>query len=101
MERIAFGDSASQRAVTRVNAEQASKRTMRKPTRLNDGEGRRRGGHVSLPSAGGTSDLNPRFRRGNGDGTLARNPTQHGKPQRWRRVTANETPARDRLGRLG
>jgi hypothetical protein len=26
---------------------------------------------------------------------------QHGKPQRWRRVTANRTPARDRPGRIG
>ena len=29
-----FGDSASVQAATRVNAEQASKRTMRRPTRL-------------------------------------------------------------------
>ena len=29
-----YGDSASVQAVTRVNAEQASKRTMRGPTRL-------------------------------------------------------------------
>ena len=29
-----IGDSASVQAVTRVNAEQASKRTMRRPTRL-------------------------------------------------------------------
>jgi hypothetical protein len=29
-----YGDSASVQAVTRVNAEQASKRTMRRPTRL-------------------------------------------------------------------
>jgi hypothetical protein len=26
---------------------------------------------------------------------------KHGKPQRWRRVTANRTPARDRPGRFG
>jgi len=55
-----------------VNAEQASKRVMRKPTRLDNGEGRRRGGHVSSLSAGGTSDRNPRFRRGNGDGMSRR-----------------------------
>ncbi len=47
------------------------------------------------------SDTAPRSRRGSGDGMFARRPTQHGKPQRWRRVTANETPARDRLGRGG
>jgi len=29
-----YGDSASVQAVTRVNAEQASQRTMRRPTRL-------------------------------------------------------------------
>ncbi len=29
-----FGDSASVQAVTRVNVEQASKRTLRRPTRL-------------------------------------------------------------------
>jgi hypothetical protein len=29
-----YGDSASVQAVTRVNAEQASKRSMRRPTRL-------------------------------------------------------------------
>src|SRR5262249_43414817 len=27
--------------------------------------------------------------------------TKHGKPQRWRRVTANRKPARDRPGRVG
>ena len=34
-----FGDSASLWAVTRVNAEQASKRVMWEPTRLSNGEG--------------------------------------------------------------
>jgi hypothetical protein len=33
-EAFGYGDSASVQAVTRVNAEQASKRTMRRPTRL-------------------------------------------------------------------
>ncbi len=32
---------------------------------------------------------------------LQGNQRKHGKPQRWRGVTANETPARDRLGRVG
>jgi len=36
------GDSASRQAVTRVNAEQASKRVMWEPTQQRDGEGRRR-----------------------------------------------------------
>jgi len=43
MEWVALGDSASRQAVTRVNAEQASKNAMRKPTQLDLGEGRRRG----------------------------------------------------------
>src|SRR5262249_59479018 len=40
MERIAAGDSASRQAVTRVNAEQASKDAMWEPTQQRDGEGR-------------------------------------------------------------
>src|SRR5439155_18684537 len=36
------GDSASRQAVTRVNAEQASKQLMREPTQRTFGEGRRR-----------------------------------------------------------
>ena len=39
VERVTSGDSASAQAVTRVNVEQASKRAMRKPTRLEYGEG--------------------------------------------------------------
>ena len=39
-----MGGSASMRAATRVNAEQASKRVMRKPTRLVFGEGCHRSG---------------------------------------------------------
>jgi len=35
-----LGDLANMQAETRVNAEQASKRVMREPTRLNFGEGR-------------------------------------------------------------
>ena len=37
-----YGDSANRQAVTRVNAEQASKRVMREPTQPEFGEGRRR-----------------------------------------------------------
>jgi hypothetical protein len=40
MERVASGDSASRQAVTRVNAEQASKREMWEPTQQRYGEGR-------------------------------------------------------------
>ena len=42
--RAALGGSATMRAATRVNAEQASKRLMRKPTRLGSGEGCQRSG---------------------------------------------------------
>ena len=42
MAKGRFSDSASKQAVTRVNAEQASKRVLWEPTRLNNGEGRRR-----------------------------------------------------------
>ena len=38
-QKVAVGDLASAQAVTRVNVEQASKRAMRKPTRLEYGEG--------------------------------------------------------------
>ena len=38
-QRAALGGSVTMRAATRVNAEQASKRVMRKPTRLSNGEG--------------------------------------------------------------
>ena len=41
--RAALGGSATMQAGTRVNAEQASKRLMRKPTLLSYGEGRRPG----------------------------------------------------------
>src|SRR6266851_303692 len=52
MERVALGDSASRQAVTRVNAEQASKHSMWEPTQHRDGEGRR---HRFLQG----SDTNP------------------------------------------
>ena len=39
------GGPASRQAVTRVNAEQASKHLMRQPTQQRDGEGRRREEH--------------------------------------------------------
>ena len=39
-----MGGSATMRAITRVNVEQAPKRAMRKPTRLKYGEGCHRAG---------------------------------------------------------
>ena len=75
-----FGDSASRQAVTRVNAEQASKRVMWEPTRLHI-----RGRPPSLGNWGAypsRSDTNQGSHRGNGDGMSAHgDPTQHGKPQ--------------------
>jgi hypothetical protein len=56
-----------------VNAEQASKRAMRKPTRLNNGEGCHRWGSRATAAQ--------RFRRGSGDGMHVEGVlTQHGKP---------------------
>ena len=60
-----LGDSASRQAVTRVNAEQASKRVMRKPTRLTYGEGRRW-------SSDSERQVSDRSHRGSGDGMRAR-----------------------------
>ena len=53
---------------------------MRKPTRLNNGEGRRRWG-PAWPGLLGKSDRLQRFRRGSGDGMHVHgDDTQHGKP---------------------
>ena len=99
-EKGRFGGSASRQAVTRVNAEQASKEhdvgadppaIRGRPLSLGDRRERPLG-----------RDTIQRFHRGNGDGMPAQgDPTQHGKPQRWGRVTPNRTPARDRPGRVG
>ena len=60
-----YGDSASVQAVTRVNAEQASKRTMRRPTRSPF-----RGMLIRL---GETSEARPQLlRRGSGDSMYTR-----------------------------
>ena len=60
-----YGDSASVQAVTRVNAEQASKRTMRRPTRQ-PYRGR-------LTRLGETSEAVPQsLRRGSGDSMYTR-----------------------------
>jgi len=60
-----YGDSASVQAVTRVNAEQASKRSMRGPTRL-PYRGR-------LTRLGRMSEEQPQsLRRGSGDGMYTR-----------------------------
>jgi hypothetical protein len=45
-----YGDSASVQAVTRVNVEQASKRTLHRPTRRTFAESRRTGAYDSEQS---------------------------------------------------
>ncbi len=85
-------------AVTRVIVEQASKRVMWEPSRLNYGEGRRR----LEETRKGVSNLPSRSHRGNGDGMCVRGiDKQHGKPWRCGRVTHNEDSATSRLGRAG
>src|SRR4030067_1469437 len=87
MEKGPYSGSASGQAVTRVNAEQASKDLMWEPTQREDGEGRRQD----------TQRTTPVFwsRRGNGDGMpIHGSVAQHCKTQRWRRVTAHWTPPR-------
>ena len=73
-----YGDSASVQAVTRVNAEQASKRTMRRPTRLPY-----RGRLIRLGER--AKQQAQALRRGSGDGMYTR------KAQATR-----ETPSRGR-----
>jgi predicted site-specific integrase-resolvase len=99
MQRVASGDPASRQAVTRVNAEQASKRATWEPTRHKIGEGRRHwgtGGHTPR------SDTNQWSHRGSGDGMPAHgDPTQHGKPRAVAAVTVNRGSARTGPGRTG
>ena len=108
MSKGRLGDLASKQAVTRVNAGPpcgrcpASKIVTREPTQLSYGEGRRWGAQVSRPRRGKREAT----RLSSPAGVVAMaclqgNQRKHGKPQRWRRVTVNETPARDRLGRVG
>src|SRR5271166_373230 len=80
MERVALGDSASRQAVTRVNAEQASKRIMWEPTQQRDGEGRRHGcpGERATPTCGPTGVMATACRHRE----IERNT---GNPRRWLR----------------
>jgi hypothetical protein len=93
-----LGGSASRQAATRVNAVQAPKQgdveadpvaTRGRPPSLET-----RGDHPS------GRDTLQGFHRGMGGGMPAHgDPTQHGKPRRWGRVTPNRHPARARSGR--
>lgn len=91
MSKGRVGGSASVQAVTRVNAEQASKWVMRGPTRLNNGEGCHRGvQRFRAEKAGGMSDQAPRPRRGSGDGMYTQEFARNtGPPRRRGRVTRN------------
>jgi hypothetical protein len=98
-----IGDPASKQAVTRVNVEQSSKSLMGRPTMTLGWEGRRgRRKEGVLEETALTSDRSRPLPRGSDDGMFAYgDPTQHGKPRRWRRVPANRQPARARPGRAG
>src|SRR5580704_10703100 len=89
-----YGDSASVQAVTRVNAEQASKRTMRRPTRLPYRGRLIRLGEVSIARRSAAA---PGYWRQHVHKESARNT---GSPKAWAAMP-NRTPARDRLGALG
>jgi hypothetical protein len=88
-----YGGSASVQAVTQVNAEQASKRSMRGPTRL-PYRGRlirlgKRADEAPSRCAGVVATACTQGKR-----------TQHGKPQGVVRTT-NRTPAREGPGAVG
>jgi hypothetical protein len=89
-----YGDSASVQAVTRVNAEQASKRTMRRPTRLPFRGRLIRLGEVSKAIR---SAAVPGYWRQHVHKESARNT---GSPEAWSAMT-NWKPVRDRPGALG
>src|SRR5215467_752527 len=89
-----IGDSASVQAVTRVNAEQTSKRTMRRPTRQPYRGRLTRLGYRAKPYA-------QSLRRGSGDSMYTRKAyATREAPPRGQSMT-NWKPARDRPGALG
>jgi hypothetical protein len=93
-----LGGSASRQAATRVNAEQAPKQpdVGADPVAI-------RGRPPSLGTGGDHPSRCDRLQgshRGMGGGMSAQgDPTQHGKPRRWGRVTPNRQPARVGSGR--
>src|SRR5207253_1757657 len=89
-----YGDSASVQAVTRVNAEQASKRSMRRPTRQPYRGRLTRLGEVSQTIRSAAA---PGYWRQHVHKESARNT---GSPKAWSAMT-NWTRARDRPGALG
>ena len=89
-----IGDSASVQAATRVNAEQASKRKMCRPTRL---PYRGRLKWLGELSEGYAQSATPGYWRRHVHKESARNT---GSPKAWSAMT-NRKPVRDRLGALG
>jgi hypothetical protein len=89
-----IGDSASVQAAMRVNAEQASKRTMCRPTRL---PYRGRLTRLDEMSEVMRRDATPGYWRQHVHKESARNT---GSPKAWS-ATTNRRPARDRPGALG
>jgi len=89
-----IGDSASVQAATRVNAEQASKRTMCRPTR--------RPYRGRLKWLGEMSEEYAQLlHRGIGGGMYHKESARNtGSPKAWSAMT-NRKPVRDRLGALG
>ncbi len=85
--------AASRQAVTLVNTKTAPKGTMRRLTPPGLGES----WNESVKRTTGPIH----FAGVVGDGMSARRDAQHGKPQRWRRVTSNRQLVRDRSGRVG
>jgi hypothetical protein len=80
-------------AVTRVNAEQASKQVTWEPTRLSYGEGRRWWGEQS--------DETHQSHRGIGDGMHDKEADRNTGSPCGEGVPLNRRPARDRPGRSG
>ena len=98
-KRAASGGSASTQAATRGNAEQTSKRLMRRPTRRSFGEGCQR--PETPPKMVANEQKAGRLRRGSGGGLGARGAQEPpGKPCRWR-ARVHREPARASLGRQG
>src|SRR5262245_35191585 len=81
-------------AITRVNAEQTSKRAMREPTRRTDGEGRRRSSHERHGSTGPAGVRAMACVQGESTGNT-------GSPSGGTTTFPNRKPARDRPGRRG
>ena len=80
-----LGGSATMRAATRVNAEQASKRVTRKPTLPDLGEGCHRSGSERR----GHRPVPPGYWRRH---AWKRGLRQHGKPRRWRGTRQTDNP---------